>query len=62
MSIRLRGRDLRQHRHETDRVTPYTPGSCKSTRKNFGSQPAHLVTFTCKDLWISGLPVENVEL
>ena len=33
----------------------YTPGSRKSTGKNFGSQPVHLVIFTCKDTTTSGL-------
>ena len=39
---------------EHEESTPYPPGSCKSTRKNFGSQPVHLVTFTCKDTIASG--------
>ena len=48
---------------ENEGNTPYTPGSHKSTR-TLESQPVHLVIFTCKDtcIWISGLPVENVEL
>ena len=46
---------------------PFAPGTCKSTCGNFG-KPAkkYIVTnFTWKDTiatWISGLPVENVEL
>ena len=42
------------------------PGTCKSTRKNFGKPAKSIVTnFTCKDTiatWVSGLPVGNVEL
>ena len=41
--------------------TPYTPGSHKSTRKNFGKPASSFSEFTCKDT-ISGLPVESVEL
>ena len=45
---------------------PISPGTCKSTCENFGKHPRSIVTnFTCKDTiatWISGLPVENVEL
>ena len=33
--------------------TPYTPGSCKSTR-TLERQPAHLVIFTCKDTTAPG--------
>ena len=43
---------------------PNAPGTHKSTHQN--RQPRSIVTnFTCKDTiaaWISGLPVENVEL
>ena len=45
---------------------PIAPGTCKSTHENFGKPAKNIVTnFTCKDTivtWISGLPVENVEL
>ena len=44
---------------------PYAPVTHKSTCGNFGNQPRSIViNFTCKDIstWISGLPVENVEL
>ena len=45
--------------------TPYTPGSHKSTRKNFGKPASsfpdfYMLRYYCT--WISGLPVENVEL
>ena len=39
---------------ENGQNTPYTPRSRKSTRKNFGCLPAHLVIFTCKDTVASG--------
>ena len=46
--------------------TPYAPGTCKSTRENFG-KPAKLFSdqlylYRHYSTWISGLPVENVEL
>ena len=50
---------------EQEGSIPYTPGSQTSTRKTLGSQPAHLVTFTCKDTTASGsveYQFENVEL
>ena len=43
-----------------NRVESQIPG-----RRTLESQPTSIVTFTCKDTmstWISGLPVENVEL
>ena len=44
----------------------FAPGTCKSTCENFGKPAKSIVTnFTCKDTvatWISGFPVENVEL
>ena len=50
---------------EHEGSTPYTPGSCKSTRKNFGKPASSFSDFYmlrhCR-IWISGLPVENVEL
>ena len=45
--------------------TPYTPGSSKSTRKNFGKPASSFSDFYMQRYywsWISGLPVENVEL
>ena len=48
---------------ENEGSTPYTPGSHKSTRKNFGkpaSSFSDLHRHYC--IWINGLPVENVEL
>ena len=39
---------------EHEGSTLYTPGSHKSMRKTLGSQPVHLVTFTCKDTIASG--------
>ena len=38
---------------EQERGT-YTPGSWKSTRKNFGKPATHSVTFTCKYTSASG--------
>ena len=34
--------------------TPYTPGSCKSTRKNFGKPAKSFSDFTCKDFIAPG--------
>ena len=45
--------------------TPYSPRSCKSTRKNFGKPASSFSDFYMKRhycIWISGFPVENVEL
>ena len=45
---------------------PNAPVQHKSARGNFGNQPRSIVTnFTCKDIiatWISGFPMEIVEL
>ena len=35
---------------ETVKKQPHTPGTRKSTCKNLGNQPAHIVTFTCEML------------
>ena len=42
---------------EHEGSTPYTPGSQNQQERTLGSQPAHLVTFTCKDTTASG-PVD----
>ena len=50
---------------EHEGTTPYTPGSHKSTRKNFGKPASSFSDFYMQRhyrIWISGLPVENVEL
>ena len=39
---------------EDERNTPYTPGSLCQQERTLGSQPVHLVTFTCKDTIASG--------
>ena len=39
---------------ENGKNTPYTPGSCKSTRKNFGKPASSFSDFTCKDTIASG--------
>ena len=45
--------------------TPYAPGTCKSTCENFGKPAKSFSDFYLQRhycIWISGLPVENVEL
>ena len=39
---------------EKEENTPYTPGSCKSTRKNFGKPASSFSEITCKDTIASG--------
>ena len=50
---------------ENEGSSPYTPGSHKSTRKNFGKPASSFIDFYMSRhycIWISGLPVETVEL